>query len=122
MKRNWGTQINEWEKQAAQLESSRTRFAAKKKTIEDKLVAEAHVSKVLKWIKKEGDPELGLEDIRIKVTRNGRYDRSAQWFFDEPEFQAWSSRFQTTKSQHPAESKSTLWVNGTYGTGKTTLM
>ncbi|KAI9695434.1 MAG: hypothetical protein M1820_008619 [Bogoriella megaspora] len=114
--------IMDWERGAAQLKTYRTKFTARKKTLEETLAGDAYVAKVLDWIKEEDDPEPGLKDIRLKSTSGGRYERPAQWFFDRPEFQAWSNNFQTMKSQHHVDSWRTMWIHGTYGTGKTTLM
>lgn len=115
-------EITEWEDHFTELKSRRTPFTNMKKRIEETLFAAANASKVLGWIKKDDDPELGLDDIRLKVTSDGRYENSMQWFFDGAEFQAWSNRLQIMKRQHPTASKRTLWINGTYGTGKTTLV
>ena len=76
--------------------------------------------KVGKWIKKEGDPEPQLDVIKRRVMPDGEYENAAQWFLDGPEFEAWCDGFLSPECRPAA--KRVLWLRGTYGTGKTTLL
>jgi hypothetical protein len=113
-------QILAWELRAAQLKDHRTKWSSRKKVIEEILSADDHVSKVLKWIKKKDDPEPALKEIKNQVTSKDRYQNYAQWFLDRPEFKDWSERFYSTETR--VESKRLIWINGPYGTGKTTIV
>lgn len=110
----------DWESKASDVKRNRTRWATKKKAIEDKLSFDENVQKVLAWIRKDDDPELPLESIRKTVTSEGRYEEAAQWFLDRDEFATWNTTSQTLpEKQKP---KRVLWVKGPYGTGKTTIL
>ena len=75
---------------------------------------------VRKWIKKDGDPEPRLDTIRRRVMPDGKYEDAAHWFLDGPEFRAWCEPFLSSECSPAA--KRMLWLRGTYGTGKTTLL
>ena len=75
---------------------------------------------VRKWIKKDDDPEPGLGTIRRRVMPDGKHEDAAQWFLDGPEFRAWCDTFLSSECSPAA--KRVLWLRGTYGTGKTTLL
>lgn len=104
----------------SELKSYKTKWSSQKKILDDKIVADDNISKVLDWIKKKDGSELSLDDIREKVTSGGRYKNSAVWFLNGPEFQSWSSNFQRARSRD--QSNRVLWIKGGYGTGKTTIM
>ena len=85
------------------------------KAIERKIIVEERIlerdSKILNWVSSfdvRGTYESILETTQV----NSRYRRHGQWFIDHSRFKIWRT-FATT---------STLWLNGTIGTGKTTLM
>jgi hypothetical protein len=92
----------------------------KKKIIEDKVAKSENVAKILGWIKETSDPEPTLNEIEKKVTSEGRYETYGQWFLDSPEYKCWCDQFQLPES--PTKSKRVLWLNGPYGTGKTTIL
>ncbi|PMD15105.1 hypothetical protein NA56DRAFT_357310 [Hyaloscypha hepaticicola] len=88
--------------------------------MEDKLTLDKAIAEILNWIKQDGDPEKSLKEIGNKVTSKERYQNCAQWILSRPEFQDWS------KGWYPLEdrraSKRVIWINGPYGTGKTTIV
>ena len=88
--------------------------------MEDKLSRDTDIVKVGKWIKKDGDPEPQLDIIKRRVMPDGEYKDAAQWFLDRPEFEAWCDGFLSPECRPAA--KRVLWLRGTYGTGKTTLL
>ena len=49
-----------------------------------------------------------------------RYKDAAQWFLDLPQFDSWCYTF--LGPECPPAAKRVLWLQGTYGTGKTTLL
>ena len=69
---------------------------------------------------KDGDPEPRIDTIRRRVMPDGKYKHAAQWFLDGPEFRAWCDNFLSSDCSPAA--KRVLWLRGTYGTGKTTLL
>ena len=73
-----------------------------------------------KWIKKDGDPEPRLDTIKRRVMPDGRYEDAAHWFLDGLEFRAWCDSF--LGLEYSPAAKRVLWLRGTYGTGKTTLL
>lgn len=50
-------EVASWETQVVALKMSRGNLSSKLKEIEDKFLADEHVTKILGWIKKEEDPE-----------------------------------------------------------------
>ena len=91
-----------------------------KKDLEDKLSTDKHSVEVRKWIKKEGDPEPQIETIKRRVMPDGNYEDAAQWFLDTSQFKAWCDNFR--KPECPLTAKRVLWLRGSYGTGKTTVL
>ena len=112
--------ILEYDSRLATLKDYKTQWASKKKTMEDKLTLNKAIAEILNWIKQDGDPEKSLREIGNKVTSKERYQNCAQWILSRPEFQDWS------KGWYPLEdrraSKRVIWINGPYGTGKTTIV
>ena len=68
-------------------------------------------SAVLQWISSH-DIRGTYMDVLDRTQVNGRYSTRCQWFIDSREFEAWRT----------PGSNSVLWLNGTIGTGKTTVM
>lgn len=109
-----------WERDAKEIKRQKDTWTAKKKILEDELSADKNVVEVRKWIKKDGDPEPRLDTIRRRVMPDGRYEDAAHWFLDGPEFRAWCETF--LSSEFSPAAKRVLWLRGSYGTGKTTLL
>jgi hypothetical protein len=109
-----------WEEQLNKLKECRSNWSSRKKIMEETLAAEKNVSDVLKWIKKESDPEQALKEIESRVTSKGEYQSCAQWFLDGPQFKDWSKRIYS--QVNPRESKRVIWIRGPYGTGKSTIV
>ena len=95
-------------------------WASKKKMIEETLAGEEDIAKVLKWIQQDGDPEKSLREIGSTVTSEGRYPNCAEWILRGKEFRDWSRHWFPGETQR--SSRRMIWVNGPYGTGKTTIM
>lgn len=112
--------ILEYELRLASLKDHKSRWASKKKLMEETLASEKEIAEVLKWIKGDNDPEKSLREIGGIVTSSGRYPNCAQWILRGHELQNWSRRWFPQETQR--SSKRMIWVNGPYGTGKTTIM
>jgi hypothetical protein len=108
-----------WEQEVRTLKSLRSKLSSERKLIDESAAAQDGFKKYLQWIKKDDDPEQSLEEIEEYVNPQ-RYERYAQWFLDSAEFLAWSKAFADPK--HCQQSKRVLWINGPYGTGKTTIV
>jgi hypothetical protein len=92
--------------------------------MEEKLSADDNVATVLTWIKDPDDTESTLAYIENKISPKGRYTSYAQWFLDASEFKAWSKGFLPLEHENENENRpqQVSWLNGPYGTGKTTAM
>ena len=112
--------ILEYDLRLATLKDYKSRWASKKKLMEETLASEKEIADMLEWLKKKGDPETPLMDIGSKVTSEGRYPSCAQWILRSNEFQDWSRRWFPQERQ--TSSKRMIWVSGPYGTGKTTIV
>jgi chromosomal replication initiation ATPase DnaA len=108
-----------WETHIKSLKALRSDINSEKKRIEDRATAEEKFAKILQWIKKADDPEQTTEQIEEYVNQE-RYERSAEWFLGSTKFAAWSKAFQNPRN--PDDSKHALWISGSYGTGKTTIV
>ena len=109
-----------WESDAKEIKREKDSWIAKKKTLEDSLSTDKHIVEVLKWIKKDSDPEPQMDTIKRRVMPDGNYKNAAQWFLDEPQYDAWCDNFLSPEC--PSAAKRVLWLRGNYGTGKTTLL
>lgn len=112
--------ITDWESKAKEIKWQHRAWTTKRKEMEDRLLALKNTTEVRKWIQKDGDPEPGLDTIKARVMPDGRYENAAEWFLKRPEFQDWRDNFRNPK--RTANAKRVLWLQGTYGTGKTTLL
>lgn len=118
--RSFTGKFTAWESDANEIKRQKTRWTSMKKDLEDKLSADKHNVEVQKWIKKDGDPEPQIGTIKRRVMPDGNYEDAAKWFLDTSQFRAWCDNFREPES--PPAAKRVLWVRGTYGTGKTTLL
>ena len=71
-------------------------------------------SDVLTWLYPQ-DPINDHDEILNRTKVSSIYSNSGQWFIESEEFQRWSD-------QRVVETSPVLWVRGTVGTGKTTLI
>lgn len=94
--------------------------ASQKKLIDDSLSADETNAKILRSIKKEGDPELGLGVVMEMASSKGRYTEYGQWILNTPEFNGWAKTFRHVDS--PEEARRAFWIHGSYGTGKSSLV
>ena len=115
--------IVKWQELLEELKDHRAKWAADKKIIEEKLSCLELVGDVLGWIKSKDDPEQSLKGLSKRTTSEGRHKDSASWILDDQTFKAWSQNFypcQPSVSDIP--SKRVLWLSGSYGVGKTTIV
>lgn len=112
--------ILEYDSRLVTLKEHKSQWASKKKLMEDKLTSDKDIAEILNWIKQDGDPEKSLREIANKVTSKERYQNCAQWILSRPEFQDWSKGWYPLEKQ--TASKRVIWINGPYGTGKTTIV
>ena len=115
-----------WQAQVEELKDYRGRWIAKRKSMEEKLSGLEHISKVLKWIKSDDDHEQSPKLLSDRTTSEGRHKDSASWILDNQTFKAWSQRFYSLEPSvstvSAIVSKRVLWVSGSYGVGKTTIV
>lgn len=95
--------------------------------MEEALSQDDNVGVVLEEIlRKVDDREPSSEALSDQVTSEGRYKEAASWFIESPVFRKWSCHFypfdNTDGTEFEDVPKRVLWVSGTYGTGKTTVM
>ena len=109
-----------WESDAREIKRQKDSWTAKKKILEDSLSTDKSTVEVQRWIKKDSDPEPRIDTIKRRVMPDGNYKGAAEWFLDSPEFDAWCATFLSPEC--PPAAKRVLWLQGTYGTGKTTLL
>ena len=102
------------------MKRQKNKWTGMKKDLEDKLSNDKHNVKVQKWIKMNSDPEPQLDTIKRRVMPDGKYEDVAQWFLGTTQFKAWCDTIRTP--ERPPAAKPVLWLRGTYGTGKTTLL
>ena len=81
----------------------------KKITVQEKVLERE--SEILKWVS-SFDVRSTHEGVLEITKMNGEYRRHGQWLIDHSHFENWRT----------LSTYSTLWLNGTIGTGKTTLM
>ena len=94
--------------------------------MEEKLSRLGDIAKVLDLIKSADGPELSLEALSDRATSEGRHKDSASWILDNQTFKAWSQKFYSLEpsvsTTSDVMSKRVLWVSGSYGVGKTTIV
>lgn len=113
-------EIASWEVSAQDMSRRKATWNKQKAGLEKELESDKAIKEVLKWIKKEDDPEQPLEIIGDRVTSSGRFARAGQWVLDSATFREWEVNLRKSTSDHDA--KRVIWLHGTLGTGKTTIM
>lgn len=115
-----------WQEQVEALKDHRANWTAMRKAMEEALSRLEHIAKVLDWIKSADDPEQSLEALNNRATSKGRHKDSASWILDSQIFKAWSQNFYpsdpSVSTISDVVSKRVLWVSGSYGVGKTTIV
>ncbi|KAF6221667.1 hypothetical protein HO133_001635 [Letharia lupina] len=116
----------EWQEQVEKLKDHRAKWTARRKVMEEALSRQEHIAKVLDWIKKGDDPEQSLRALNDRATSEGRQKDSASWILDNQIFKAWSQNLYPPEppvsTTSDVVSKRVLWVSGSYGVGKTTIV
>ncbi|KAJ4347238.1 uncharacterized protein N0V89_011177 [Didymosphaeria variabile] len=143
-------QMTKWQEDMERLKDHRTSWAAKRKALEETLIRHDYTTKFLDWIKNEDDPEESVVALTDRITSEGRHDSAATWFLENQAYLAWSRDFvvralgeANTEESDDEESdtgevdtgktasggldtqhrpRCVLWISGTYGTGKTTIV
>lgn len=94
--------------------------------MEEALSRLEHIAKVLDLIKSADDLEQSLEALSDRATSEGRHKDSASWILDNQAFKAWSPNFYSLEpsvsTTSDVMSKRVLWISGSYGVGKTTIV
>ncbi|KAL1595121.1 hypothetical protein SLS60_009808 [Paraconiothyrium brasiliense] len=142
--------MTRWQEDMERLKDHRTNWQAKRKALEEALIKHDYTTKFLDWIKNEDDPEESLVALTDRITSEGRHDSAATWFLEDQAYLAWSRDFvvralgeanndesddeeidageidtrKTTSGELDTQHrpKCVLWISGTYGTGKTTIV
>jgi uncharacterized Zn finger protein len=103
----------------------RATLSRRRKAFEEEEALGDKVAKILEWIKQKDDPEESLRKIENKITSERRSKNYAQWFLDLAEYRAWFEAFHQwedmTTQPEVVPLPRVLWINGSYGTGKTTI-
>ena len=115
-----------WQEQAEELKDHRTKWTVRRKVMEEKLSRLEYTGKVLDWIKSDDDPEQSWRALSDRITSEGRHNDSASWILKNQTFKAWSQNFDpfepSVSTASDIVSKHVLWISGSYGVGKTTIV
>ena len=118
--------MEKWHEQAENLKDQRALWTSEKRVLEEKVARLEHGTEVLSKIKRSDDHEESLKALGRRVTSEGRHNDSASWILTNPTFKNWSQNFYLFEPfgsiSSNAVPKRVLWINGTYGTGKTTIV
>ncbi|KAL8786151.1 MAG: hypothetical protein Q9195_008330 [Heterodermia aff. obscurata] len=109
-----------WDRQEKEIKRQKDTWMSMKKNLEAKLQKDKDNVNTLEWLRKDGDPEPTLASIKSTVTTDDYYQLTGNWLLSGPEFTTWAETFEPTATQSIA--KRVLWLRGSYGTGKTTLL
>jgi hypothetical protein len=102
---------SEWEKLKDELKLYETRCNSIKSRIATVKDSQERDSKILKWISPH-DIHKSYKSVQERTKMDKQYRNRCRWLIETSEFELWYSLQTTT----------VLWLNGTIGTGKTTLM
>jgi hypothetical protein len=114
-----------WQEEMEKLKDHRASWSAKRKFLEETLIRHDYTTKFLDWIKNDNDPEESMAALTDRITSEGRHGSAAKWFLGNEAFSSWSKGFTDRalgKTHMNIGPKRVLWVSGTYGTGKTTIV
>jgi hypothetical protein len=114
-----------WDERVKDIKRVRATLSRRRKAIEEEDALGDKVAKILEWIKQKDDPEESLSKIENKITSERRSKNYAQCFLDLAEYRTWFEAFHqwedTTTQPEVVPLPRVLWINGSYGTGKTTI-
>jgi hypothetical protein len=113
--------IQRWETQEKKIKEQHFNWQKKRKQLDSLLSEVKETKEVRDWIKKDNDPEPELDEIEDKVTTEGQYKDAAKWFQNLSDYCSWRDSF-LDRAENNNNAKHVLWLNGTSGTGKTTIM
>ena len=116
-----GKKVVVWEGELKEIKSIHTEWSLNKKHLDFKLANLKETKEVRDWIKKDDDPEPELDEISANVMPDGHYQDAASWFLEQEKYLSWCSGFMD-HADTAAYTKRVLWLSGTPGTGKTTIM
>lgn len=115
-----------WQEKVNVLKDERASWIAERKVMDEILSRLEKVTEVLNWLKSADDHENSPRWLRNRVTSQGRHIDSASWILKDQSFEAWSKDFFPVKPSVSTTSdlkpKPVLWVSGSYGVGKTTIV
>ena len=118
--------MEKWHEQAENLKDRRALWTLEKRGLEEKVMGLEHGTEFLGKIRSSNDHEESLKALGRRVTSEGRFKDSASWILSNQTFKSWSQQFDplapSGSTNSDAVPKRVLWINGTYGTGKTTIV
>jgi len=117
--------MTKWQEEMEKLKDERASWSAQRKSLEETLIRHDYTTKFLDWIKDDNDPEESMAALTDRITSEGRHRSAAEWFLGNDAFRSWSKGFNDCalgEAHMNIAPKRVLWVSGTYGTGKTTIM
>ncbi len=115
-----------WQEQLEELKDNRAKWTARRNVMEEALsrVEKSRVEQIAKVSTGSRVPMTPNNPWR--ATSEGRYKESASWVLDDQIFKAWSQNFYPSESSASTTSdvvtRRVLWVSGSYGVGKTTIV
>lgn len=112
--------LADWNEQSGEIARQQKLWKIKRKYVEERVVHWDNAKRVRDWIKHKDDPEPAIDTIRDRVMPGGNYSSAGQWFLKRHKYKEWSRKFLSTKNT--SDDKRFLWLHGTYGSGKTTIM
>ncbi|KAI1770215.1 hypothetical protein F4818DRAFT_446510 [Hypoxylon cercidicola] len=108
----------EWDRDYQKLSDQNSVCSELKSRVESELKRhEANVA-VLDWIRdRSKDPEPAHQTVRERTGIDDSTSMAGKWFLETEEFSTWIDQIRRNEAD-----KSTFWLKGPMGTGKTTLM
>lgn len=116
-----GKKVVAWESELKNIKRTHSEWLLNKKKLDLQLTNVKETKEVRDWIKKDDDPEPELDEISANVMPDGHYQNAGSWFFENEQYVNWRTGF-LHHADTAAQAKRVLWLNGTPGTGKTTIM
>ncbi|OTA98011.1 hypothetical protein M426DRAFT_140316 [Hypoxylon sp. CI-4A] len=107
--------IQEWDRKFKLLKTHDSHCAELKRQVEVKI---KRLEDVLKWIKPGSeDPEPAHQTVKERTGVDGTESKAGRWFLETEEFITWIYQIRANEAD-----ASVFWLNGSMGTGKTTLL
>ncbi|KAF7508977.1 hypothetical protein GJ744_008533 [Endocarpon pusillum] len=104
----------QWKKQLDRVKAIDKRCAGEKANIKEGEDFQKQNARLLNWISTV-DPSYQHQEILDKTKVGTLYSQCGRWLIDGPEYKKW-------RDGPSGRNPETLWLHGTVGTGKTTLM